>query len=337
MIKPIHVIVFFTLFLGFTTMTGHPDYYYGRAPWQSVAWTCLIAAQWFLLVWIDYKVIDFSQTKYPSLDQLSRRVLFSYPIMLFSGYFIIVSFDFVGAVFIFGDHYFINIPAFIANFIGAILISIIVLPTFEMLFSKKVSQRIALENLELKRRNLQGQYDTLKGQVSPHFLFNSLNSLAGLIKKNPELATSFVDEMAYVYRYLLKSNEQNKVTLKEELKFVHAYFHLLKTRFQDGIQLETDLPENDETIFIAPLTLQILIENAAKHNVVSKKRPIVIRIMLEDDRIVVRNNIRKKANLMESTKTGLANIVSKYKLLANGDIEVLSENDCFTVKIPVLA
>src|SRR3989344_2282731 len=150
--------------------------------WTSLAKECCFRIRTLLPSW----------SKEGYLDQLGKRVLFSYPLMLFSSYIIIVSFDFLGAIFIFGDHYFINIPAFIANFIGAILISIIVLPTFEMLFSKKVSQRIAMENLELKRRNLQGQYDTLKGQVSPHFLFNSLNSLAGLIKKNPELATSFV-------------------------------------------------------------------------------------------------------------------------------------------------
>ena len=336
MLKPIHVIVFLTLFLSSTTFASHSDFYFGRSFVQSLAWTVLIVTRWGLLVWLDHKIIEIAQKKYPSLNRLGRRILFSGPIMIFTTYVIIISFDFLGTVFIFLDPYSFNVYALVFNFFGSIMISIIVLPTFEMLFSEKVSQRISIENLELRRRNLEGQYDTLKGQVNPHFLFNSLNSLAWLIKKEPQLATDFVDEMAYVYRYLLKSNEYNKVTLKEELKFVRAYFQLLQTRFESGIQLETDLPENDETIFIAPLTLQILIENAAKHNIVSIKKPIIIRIILDDGCIVVRNNIRRKANLMESTKTGLANIISKYKLLANEDIIVLSESDCFTVKIPVL-
>ncbi|MBI3235458.1 MAG: histidine kinase [Bacteroidetes bacterium] len=216
------------------------------------------------------------------------------------------------------------------------IISIIVLPAFEMLFANKVSNRIALENLELKRRNLQGQYDVLKGQVNPHFLFNSLNSLAWLIKKEPQLAIAFVDELAFVYRYLLKCNEYDKVTLKEELKFAKAYFQLLQTRFESGIQLETDLPENEEEIFIAPLTLQILIENVVKYNIISADDPIIIRITYKDGRFVIENNVRKKKSPIQSTKTGLSNIASKYKLLGAPEIEVNESPERFLVKIPII-
>ena len=304
---------------------------------MAAVWIVVTLFRWALILWLDHKIIDFFQTKYPALSQLRKRAFFSIPSMIAMTYSLILLHELVKGLLIFGDLSVFNQPTLILYLIGATLISLIILPTIEMLFSEKVSQRILLENLELKRRNLQGQYDTLKGQVNPHFLFNSLNSLAGLIKKKPQLATYFVDEMAYVYRYLLKSNEHNKVTLKEEMKFAKAYFHLLRTRFEDGIQLETDLPENGQDGYIAPLTLQILIENAAKHNIVSKSSPIIIRITLEGNYIVVKNNVRKKNSLIETTRTGLANIVSKYKLLGASEVEVLEGTADFTVKIPVLA
>ena len=336
MIRPLHIICFFCLMLTLISLLPNWDFYFS-GPWQqSVIWICITIFRWGFILWLDHKIIDFFQTKYPALNQLKKRALFSLPSMIGTTYFMILCHDFVKSLILFQDLTLFHEYAYTEYFIGAILINMIILPTFEMLFSEKVSQRILLENLELKRRNLQGQYDTLKGQVNPHFLFNGLNSLAGLIKKKPQLATYFVDEMAYVYRYLLKSNEDNKVSLKEELKFAQAYFHLLRTRFEDGIQLVIDLSEKDQMSCIAPLTLQILIENAAKHNIVSKSNPIVIHITLEENYIVVTNNIRKKNSSIETTKTGLANIVSKYKLLGAREVEILERTTDFTVKIPVL-
>jgi len=336
MLKPAHVIVFFSLFLTINTLSEQWDYYYAHSTMQSIAWTILIGMQWWVMVWLDHRIIDFAQTKYPALHRLWRRVLFSYPLMVLTSYICIFLFDFIGVLFIVKGQIRVTEYALIFNFFGSMIISIIILPAFEMLFAQKVSNRIAVENLELKRRNLQGQYDVLKGQVNPHFLFNSLNSLAWLIKKEPQLAITFVDELAYVYRYLLKSNEYDKVTLKEELKFAKAYFQLLQTRFESGIQLETDLPENEEEIFIAPLTLQILIENVVKYNIISAEDPIVIRITYKDGRFVIENNVRKKKSPIQSTKTGLSNIASKYKLLGAPEIEVHENKERFLVKIPIL-
>src|SRR3989338_558927 len=336
MIKPLHIICFFSLMLTLISLLSNWGFYFSGSLLLAVVWILVTLFRWVLILWLDHKIIDFFQTKYPALNQLRKRAFFSIPSMVFTTYFLILAHELIKGLLIFDDLSVFNQPTLTLYLIGSVLISLIILPTFEMLFSEKVSQRILLENLELKRRNLQGQYDTLKGQVNPHFLFNSLNSLAGLIKKKPQLATYFVDEMAYVYRYLLKSNEHNKVTLKEELKFAHAYFHLLRTRFEDGIQLEVDLPENRQTSYIDQLTIQILIKNAAKHNIVSKSNPIVIQITLEGNYIVVKNNVRKKNSLVETTKTWLANIVSKYKLLGASEVEVLEEETDFTVKIPLL-
>jgi sensor histidine kinase YesM len=336
MLKPVHVIVFFTLFFTINTFSDHWDYYYSHSLLQSIAWTCLIGMRWGLLAWVDYRIIDYAQTKYPAVNRLWRRVLFSYPLMVFTCYVFIFLFDFIGVLFIFKEQIRVTEFSLTFNLVGSLIISIIILPAFEMLFANKVSNRIAVENLELKRRNLQGQYDVLKGQVNPHFLFNSLNSLAWLIKKNPQQATVFVDEMAYVYRYLLKSNEHNKVTLKEELKFVKAYFQLLQTRFDSGIQLEIDLPEQEEEIYIVPLTLQILMENVVKHNIISVEAPIFIQMTYKNGCFVIENNIRKKNYAVDSTKTGLSNIASKYKLLGAPEIEVNESPERFLVKIPIL-
>jgi Histidine kinase len=336
MIKPIHIICFFSLMLTLISVLPNWGFYFSESIIMSIVWISVTIFRWGLIMWCNSKIIDFFQSKYPALTQVRRRALFSIPSMIVSTYALILLLEFIKGALVLNDLSGLNESAFILYLINSVILSCIILPTFEMLFSEKVSQRILLENLELRRRNLQGQYDTLKGQVNPHFLFNGLNSLAGLIKKKPQLATYFVDEMAYVYRYLLKSNEDNKVTLKEELKFAQAYFHLLRTRFEDGIQLVIDLSEKDQMGCIAPLTLQILIENAAKHNIVSKSNPIVIHITLEENYIVVKNNVRKKNSSIETTKTGLANIVSKYKLLGATEVEILERTTDFTVKIPVL-
>lgn len=336
MIKPLHIICFFSLMLTMISLLTNWGIYFSGSVFMAVCLVLVTIVRGILILWLDHKIIGFFQTKYPALNHLRKRAFFSIISMICMTYLTILIYEVVKGLLLSQDLNVFDSSKLTLNLIGATLISLIILPTFEMLFSEKVSQRILLENLELKRRNLQGQYDTLKGQVNPHFLFNSLNSLAGLIKKKPQQATYFVDEMAYVYRYLLKSNEHNKVTLKEELKFAQAYFHLLRTRFEHGIQLEIDLPESRQTSYIAPLTLQILIENAAKHNIVSKSSPIIIQITLEDNYIVVKNNIRKKNSLIETTKTGLANIVSKYKLLGASEVEVMEGTTEFTVKIPLL-
>jgi hypothetical protein len=192
---------------------------------------------------------------------------------------------------------------------------------------------------ELSRANLEMQLDSLKNQVQPHFLFNSLNTLQALVKSNEnKTAVRFIGDLSQVYRYLLQSNEQQLISLEKELEFTHAYFGLLKTRFEDGISLEVNIDPIFRHAQIPPLTLQLLVENAVKHNVVSTSKPLNIRIFTTiDGDLVVQNNLQcKPNNSMPSSKKGLMNIASKYALLRQPHVQIYEKEDIFEVRVPLI-
>lgn len=192
---------------------------------------------------------------------------------------------------------------------------------------------------ELSRANLEMQLDSLKNQVQPHFLFNSLNTLQALVKSNEnKTAVRFIGDLSQVYRYLLQSNEQQLISLEKELEFTHAYFGLLKTRFEDGISLEVNVDPIFRHAQIPPLTLQLLVENAVKHNVVSVSKPLIIKIFTtKEGELVVQNNLQSKPNnSMPSSKKGLMNIASKYALLRQPHVQIYEKEDIFEVRVPLI-
>jgi two-component system, LytTR family, sensor kinase len=198
-------------------------------------------------------------------------------------------------------------------------------------------QKIVAEKEALVKLQWQSRFDSLKNQVNPHFLFNSLNSLSSLIAENPRRAQDFVDEMSTVYRYLLQTNDKALTNLKEELRFVHAYFHLLETRFGEAIKLELDVPPQYLDCQLAPLTLQVLLENAVKHNIISLKNPLTIEIkMADNNRLLVRNNLQRKQIHVKSEGVGLSNIVAKYQLMNDTTIHISETDTHFSVEIPLL-
>jgi hypothetical protein len=189
----------------------------------------------------------------------------------------------------------------------------------------------------LKKENLQSQLDSLKAQISPHFLFNTLSTLSSLVSEDPRKAERFIEELASVYRYVLQTNEQPLTTLANEIRFIEAYFHLLQTRFGAGIALEVDVEERHHAFLLPPLTLQLLVENAVKHNAVLPARPLRIRIFSDEaDNLYVRNNLQKKQHVIPSHHTGLRNITGKYRLLNQPDVVVKQTDACFQVMLPLI-
>lgn len=188
----------------------------------------------------------------------------------------------------------------------------------------------------LKKVNLQSQLDSLKTQINPHFLFNNLNSLSSLITSDAERAERFLDELSTVYRYLLQQNNRDLCPLSDELQFIKAYFHLLKTRFGEGIFLEMDVKSHYVSYMIPPLTLQLLFENAIKHNVISVSRPLTIRLYTDEGVLYVSNNLQKKKITVASNQIGLQNIIMKYKLLDRPAVEVYFDERTFLVGIPLI-
>ncbi|MEQ9593122.1 MAG: sensor histidine kinase [Cyclobacteriaceae bacterium] len=188
---------------------------------------------------------------------------------------------------------------------------------------------------KLQRENIVAKYDNLKSQVNPHFLFNSLNVLTSLVYEDKDQAAKFIKQLSEVYRYVLDTREREIVTLEEELNFLHSYLYLQRMRFGEKLQVKIDL--NGVKTFVAPMVLQMLAENAIKHNVISEERPLKIEMFAKDNQLVVSNKLQFKKTLPdESPGLGLENIKNRYKFLSNNGIVVQKDSEHFVVKIPFL-
>jgi LytS/YehU family sensor histidine kinase len=215
--------------------------------------------------------------------------------------------------------------------------TLIVVSIQEAMYFFKEWRKTILEAEQLKRENIASQFETLKSQVNPHFLFNSLNTLITIIPEDPQLAVAFVQKLSNVYRYVLQNKDKELVTLAEEMKVAEAYLFLLKTRFGENLRVHVDIPAGQLGKFIAPLTLQMLLENAIKHNVVSAEKPLHIDLYVEKDEVlVVKNNLQRKSSVPDSTQTGLANISQRYRLLCQQAVEVIVTASNFMVVLPLL-
>lgn len=201
---------------------------------------------------------------------------------------------------------------------------------------EQVEAELVTEKLQQKMSAVQMM--ALQAQLNPHFLFNSLNSLSSLIADEPARAERFVDEMSSVYRYLLRTNDQDLTTLKTELAFIDSYYHLLRTRYGAGIDLKKNIDAPFLEYKLPPLTLQLLLENAVKHNIVSADQPLVIQLTTNTDGCLTVSNTlqRKSVNRENSTQKGLLNILSKYQLLGQAIPRVEETSDSFRVVLPLI-
>jgi LytS/YehU family sensor histidine kinase len=190
--------------------------------------------------------------------------------------------------------------------------------------------------IRLQKENLQSQFEVLRQQVNPHFLFNSLNVLTSLIKLEPDLAEQFTEHLSKVYRYVLENKDNDLVSLQTELDFLDAYVFLLHIRFMDKIVVKVTVEEKHKELLILPLALQLLIENAIKHNSMSKKNPLVIEIYIGAKNILhVENNLQERESHMVSTGVGLRNIEHRYQLLEMPAPQFIKAENKFIARIPL--
>lgn len=209
---------------------------------------------------------------------------------------------------------------------------------YEVQYSITKWKELKVNKESIRKANMQGQLQSLKSQVNPHFLFNSLNTLSALIAYDTHKAEEFVDEMAKVYRYLLQTNQQELTTLRSEIKFAESYYHLLRTRHDEGLNLQFNIDEEDFEKLLPPLSLQLLLENAVKHNTILEKKPLYIEInSIEGGWLEIRNNLLEKSTPVKSTRLGLQNILAKYSLLSNRKPVITNGPDFFTVLLPLLS
>jgi two-component system LytT family sensor kinase len=343
---PAFLIVFNFLMIGMAYFSSWPVF--GMA-------TLLNGALLTLALWAMFRINRHIASQYDGLDQTLERVAMTvgYHIMIAAMFWFIIACLYVG-VHLFGSK--LDSSTVLTMFLIS-LAAILFSTGFEETGHAITRWKMHEVNKErLLKESINGQLESLKAQISPHFLFNTLNSLSALITEDPAKAEQFVDEMARVYRYLLQTNHSSVdegdfsqlTTLRKELSFIESYNHLLKTRYGEGMKLHIHVEEHFLQHRIPPLTLQLLVENAVKHNVIRVSRPLTIFILsTHDGQLMVRNNLQKKTftagtETLESTQVGLANIISKYRLLSEfkpglPQPVIESSHEFFTVTLPLIS
>lgn len=291
-----------------------------------------------LLLWESNRLgIVLSRKKFSSIKATSSRIIMQV------AWFVTVTVSLRFLLTYFYDQtqfwgYDLSSKAYLFNIVVPFFFIIPIASIYEAMYFYSQWYRSHFESERLKKEHLQSQLASLKSQLNPHFLFNSLSTLSSLIPENPLLAEKFTDELADTYRYVLKTQDQLLSNLKEELNFIKTYFHLLETRFENGIKLEIKIHPEFENHFIPSLTLQLLVENAVKHNTVSDKNPLFIKIFTDEmGNLFVWNKLNKKKNSINSHQTGLRNIVSKYKLLNQPEVIISQTMEAFQVQLSLIS
>lgn len=197
-------------------------------------------------------------------------------------------------------------------------------------------KRTQVEAEQLKKITAEAQFEALRNQINPHFLFNCFNVLSSLVYKDADTSAKFIGQLSNVYRYLLYNQDKKVVTLKEELGFLESYLFLIKIRFGENLVIRNNITCEPDKYYVAPVVLQMLIENAIKHNVVSKKTPLEITLTSQGSSLIISNNLQEKEVKEESTYIGLKNIRSRYLFLSNRPIQIEKTEKWFNVSLPLL-
>ena len=298
---------------------------------QIIGWT-------FVLLWmLIWYVSEFLYHKLTNL-----RSLYKLPIFVILG---AISSFISNIIYKYSDIYLFqnsktwkDISNINPNFtVGLLIIYMFIYLSNEYIQNKLEIKEAELHSEQLKKENLLAQYQSLKHQIEPHFLFNSLSVLSSIIHSDVNLADKFIIRLSKTLRYIIEKNEFSLVTLTEELQVVKDYIFLIKTRFGDAVKIITQLNGLDpDEINVPPATIQMLIENAVKHNNFSNINPLLIEIILNNKTIVILNNINKRSITESSTKIGLKNIERRYELISGKKIEVTENQESFIVRLPIL-
>jgi two-component system, LytTR family, sensor kinase len=313
---------------------------YGERLWKEAdIWLfsvplCFVlgAASSYLHVLYD----DWAERTYPGLQQSRQRILKKLLVM------ILVMPPSVLMIFLVYDHFHIlGYQLQRDHLLKGLLLGVSVNIVFETLyeadfmFGKYKESKAEKETIE--QLSVAQEFDTLKSQVNPHFLFNCFNTLSSLISVDKEKAEVFLNELSKVYRYLLRNNEEGVSTVDSEIKFIRSYYKLLQTRHGEAVQLNIQIDRRYDNYLLPSLTLQLLAENVVKHNVLSKNKPLVIDIFTTaGNKLVVNNNLQRRSVKAPSNNVGLQNIKAKYELLQQTGFQVMEDDKNFTVVLPLI-
>lgn len=302
--------------------------------WAVISWS--ISLFFATVDWIIIRLILIELRKrLPEMKHDTKRIAFFFLSIVTT----VVAVDLIGGStlekllggnFNYPDRYKVQIPV--------VVVSMMTMAIYEAVFYYLRLKKSIRREEESKRAIVQAQLDVLRNQSQPHFFFNSLNTLRDIIDHNSKAeAKTFVDKLAEVYRFVLQTGKQNVIPLAEEMDFAKAYVHIQKERFGENLQVEwadlTDMSSGG----VVPTSLQLLIENAIKHNVVSKSKPLTVRIFSEQGHLVVENPLQPKSTQISSTRLGLKNLKQRYELLASEPLQIDKTPSHFRVALPLLS
>lgn len=311
----------------------------GFSFWILVLTTLLLFLTWEYAEWVSKKL----DNKMPWTGGFTKRLFIQYfyisagafaifvlPYSIYKGYSIA----------------FLEVPVenfaeyllFLAAMLGSFLLILSFLVTglqlgFSFMEKWKTSQIIAEK---LKRETIKAQLESIRNQIDPHFLFNNFNTLYGLIEEDSKLAKEYLLELSEIYRYILQNKDEEVVTLATEIDIAKSYMFLMKNRYAEAIHIEWQININESVHYLPPLTLQMLLENAIKHNSIEEENPLQVTISAENDGYIeVKNNLRKRTDIL-STRLGLDNLKQRIHYLSDKPLEIIELENMFTVRVPLL-
>lgn len=300
-----------------------------------ISFPVIYAGGW--CIWrIETMIGNSIKHKYPALQQTSKRVLINMlcivPVMAIGVLLIFIqyrAFDICGYKAEKEDVALLLLTGFCINLVFETL--------YELDFVMEKYKETARNKQLLEEESVLSEFNSLKNQVNPHFLFNSFNTLSSLITEDRAKAGKFLDELSKVYRYLLRNNENSLSTVQNEIGFIKSYYRLLQTRHGEAVQINMEIDKRYSTYMLPSLTLQLLVENVVKHNVLSKNKPLIIDIFTTaGNKLVVNNNLQRRTVRAPSNRVGLDNIKAKYALLKQPGFQVMEDKNNFTVVLPLI-
>ena len=293
-----------------------------------------------LQLWLFYKISQWLNERIPLEKQFSTRIILDFLINTTFG--IITSGVLLMAILYFMSHmpvaeiWLSYKESFLTLWILVVVLVLmynIIMLVFYAYYHHAEGQ---ISDIKIERKQLKLQFEALKSQLSPHYLFNSLNTISSLIHQDPDRAEDFIRRLADTYHYILNTHQQQLITLEKEIEFVRAYYYLLCVRYQEGLNLEINIPDQLLGYKVPPLTVQILVENAIKHNVFSKNRPLNIYLgVIDNIGLKVVNNKTQRPEVVKSTHIGLKNIERRYSFFTKRKIKIIDSKD-FEVNVPII-
>lgn len=327
-------VVFFLIKISVDHGQGDPDAFFE----PTAVFYYLTAFLFFMVTWEFNDRLIFKQLKSGGLNLKSSLMIFGKTMALLIPLTVVIYYlalfplrETLGIV--------CNDPVieFRGNIFRAWLLGFAVIFVNLFYFSIRQKDELTKQMEDLKKEMMASQYATLKNQISPHFLFNSLNTLTSLMYEDRDLASDFVTRLASTYRYILDNREHDLVSLQKELNFLDSYSFMMNIRHKEAVEINLDIPLNVKDYFIPTLSLQMLVENALKHNQYSKEKPLTITIScIQKDALAIKNNLQIREVPEETTKMGLQNIKKRYGHYTNKQVLVREEADYFEVIIPLL-